>query len=212
MSKPSQKERLFRRRPAFRPVRESFLILCEGERTEPYYFNAFRLATATVRALPVTPGNALAVVRAAVKRRTAEADKGKEYDHYWVVFDKDATPNNTFNKAIAIAQDNGFRVAYSNQAFELWFLLHFDYVSGPLHRDQYADRLTARLGFPYRKHEDTARLMFNALYDRQSFAIENARQLDDQHANEMGQALRNPAAEESSTTVHELVEKLREFR
>jgi hypothetical protein len=206
-----RQENLFRRRPAFRPERDSFLILCEGASTEPHYFNAFRLTSATVRALPVTSGDAMAVVRAAVKRRAAETQNGKVYDHYWVVFDKDATPDAAFNAAIALANDNGFRVAYSNQAFELWFLLHFHYVSGPLHRNQYADRLTALLGFPYGKEARIARLMFKVLYERQQVAIVNARRLYDQYADEPSHGPRNPAAEESSTTVHELVESLRKF-
>lgn len=212
MSKPSRREGQFIRRTAFRPVRESFLILCEGESTEPHYFNAFRLSTATVRALPVTAGDAMAVVKAAIKRRQTETDRGNEYDHYWVVFDKDATPDSTFNAAIALVEANGFQVAYSNQAFELWFLLHFDYVSGPLHRNQYADRLSKRLGFPYSKQANVARLLFQALYDLQSIAIENARRLYEQYGGQNGQALRNPAAEESSTTVYKLVEQLRKFQ
>ena len=68
--------------------------------------------------------------------------QSKIYDHYWVVFDKDNTQNQTFNESIDLARRNGFQVAYSNQAFELWFLLHFDYISGPLHRNHYAARLT----------------------------------------------------------------------
>lgn len=210
MAKPSRQEGPFRRRPAFRPVRESFLILCEGEKTEPHYFNAFRLSTATVRALPVTAGDAMAVVKAAIKRRQTEVNKGNTYDHYWVVFDKDSTPDVTFNDAIAIAEVGGFRVAYSNQAFELWYLLHFDYVSGPLHRSQYADRLSRLLGFPYSKQDEVARLLFRRLYDRQSIALENARRLLKQHAGD-GSMPRNPATEESSTTVHKLVEMLRSF-
>ena len=119
MSKPSRKEYSLHRRTAFRPIRESFLILCEGENTEPLYFNAFRLTTATVRALPVTTGDAMAVVQSAIKRRRAENENGKEYDHYWVVFDRDETSSEIFNNAIRVAQSNGFLVAYSNQAFEL---------------------------------------------------------------------------------------------
>lgn len=209
MSKPSQKDSPFRRRSAFRSLRESFLILCEGENTEPTYFNSFRLSTAHVRALPVTSGDAMAVVKAAIKRRQAEFEKGNEYDHYWVVFDKDATPNDQFNAAIALAESKGFQTAYSNQAFELWFLLHFDYVSGPMHRNQYSDRLKVLLGFPYSKHIDTARLMFRILLDRQSLAIENAKRLYNQY--DKGSGYRNPAEEESSTTVYQLVEKLRSF-
>ena len=209
MSKPSRQENPLRRRPAFRPIRESFLILCEGKSTEPHYFNAFRLATATVRALPVTSGDAMAIVRAAIKRRATENASGTEYGHYWVVFDKDETLDATFNAAIALAENNGFQVAYSNQAFELWFLLHFNFVSGPMHRNQYSDRLSTLLGFPYSKHTDTARLMFRVLLDRQRVAIENAQRLYNQY--EIGSGYRNPAEEESSTTVYQLVEKLRSF-
>lgn len=212
MSKPSRKENTFRRRPAFKPTRESFLILCEGESTEPHYFNSFRLTSATVRTLPVTAGDAMAVVRAAIKRQQTETDNGKEYDHYWVIFDKDATSNATFNQAIALAESYGFHVAYSNQAFELWFLLHFDYVSGPLHRNQYAGRLTKRLGFPYSKQADVARLLYKALYSRQTTAIDNARRLYDQFAGELSGKGHDPATEESSTTVYVLVEQLRAFQ
>ena len=212
MSKSSRQERPFRRRLAFRPVRESFLILCEGQNTEPYYFNAFRLTTATVRALPVTAGDAMAVVRAAIKRRQTEIDNGKNYEYYWVVFDKDNTPDTTFNAAIALAENNGFQVAYSNQAFELWFLLHFQFVSGRMHRHQYATRLTSLLGFPYSKRSEVARLLFRVLSDRQMTAIENAQRLCDQYIDPANPSLRNPAAEESSTTVHRLVSQLRSFR
>ena len=209
MSKPSSKERSLKRRPAFRALRESFLILCEGESTEPHYFNAFRLSTAHVRALPVTSGDALAVVNAAIKRQQTELEMGNEYDYYWVVFDKDSTSDLRFNAAITSAESNGFHVAYSNQAFELWFILHFDYVSGSLHRNQYADRLKALLSFPYSKQKQTARLMFQALFARQQLAIDNARRLYTQFADELDQ--HNPAEEESSTTVFQLVEKLRSF-
>jgi hypothetical protein len=151
----------------------------------------------------------MAVVKAAIKRRQTELEKGNEYDHYWVVFDKDATSGDQFNAAITLAESKGFQVAYSNQAFELWFLLHFDYVSGPMHRNQYSDRLRILLGFTYTKHIDTARLMFRVLLDRQLIAIENAKRLYNQYDNGFG--YRNPAEEESSTTVYQLVEKLRSF-
>lgn len=198
----------FKRRPSFKQIRESFLILCEGQNTEPIYFNAFRLTTATVRALSVTSGDAGVVVRAAIKRRQAETDKGKLYDQYWVVFDKDHTTNHTFNEAINVAEQTGFRVAYSNQAFELWFLLHFEYIAGPLHRRHYPDRLTATLGFAYDKDAATTIKVIKVLLNRQPIAIEHAHRLLKHHDDT---DYRNPAMEESSTTVHFLVEELRRF-
>ena len=37
------------RRQDFRAVKQSFLIVCEGECTEPDYFKAFRMTTATIK-------------------------------------------------------------------------------------------------------------------------------------------------------------------
>lgn len=211
MSKKSRKGSPYARRSAFRPLRKSFLILCEGNNTEPAYFNAFRLATASVRALGVTSGDAMAVVRTAIKRRNAETNKGNIFDHSWVVFDKDDTPDDKFNAAIALAETEGFRVAYSNQAFELWFLLHFGFLSRSMHRSQYVNQLSGFLPFSYDNRAETAKLMFKVLFDLQPQAIENAKRLDKKYADEAGGNLRNPAVEEPSTTVHELVEALRAF-
>jgi hypothetical protein len=40
-------------------------------------------------------------------------------------FDKDDFDVDEFNKAIQTAKKNGIGCAWSNEAFELWFLLHF---------------------------------------------------------------------------------------
>ena len=42
------------------------------------------------------------------------------------MFDKDDFSANDFNNAITIAESNNLGVAYSNQAFEYWIILHFD--------------------------------------------------------------------------------------
>lgn len=46
-----RKERDIRRKVGVRPVKKSFLIVCEGQNTEPDYFNSFRLTSATVKAV-----------------------------------------------------------------------------------------------------------------------------------------------------------------
>jgi hypothetical protein len=61
----------------------------------------------------------------------------------------------------------------------------------------------------YGKQKETARLMFQVLFDRQQLAIENARRLYTQFADEHNQ--HKPAEEESSTTVFQLVENLWSF-
>lgn len=133
-----------------REVKQSFLIVCEGICTEPDYFKAFRMTTATIKA--VGQGmNTISLVNKAISIRDTDMKKKRTYDQCWVVFDKDDFPANDFNQAIALAERNGFRVAYSNQAFEYWFLLHFNLYRGPIHRNSYADMLTSLPALPIQK-------------------------------------------------------------
>ena len=118
-------ERKITRISGVREVKQTFLIICEGVNTEPDYFNAFRLTSATVKAIGQGMGT-LALVQKAINIKEQERQRGRTYNQNWVVFDKDDFPENNFNSAILSARQNGFEVAYSNQAFEFWFLLHFN--------------------------------------------------------------------------------------
>ena len=100
-----------------------------GVNTEPDYFNAFRLTSATVKAIGQGMGT-LALVQKAINIKEQERQRGRTYNQNWVVFDKDDFSENDFNSAILSARQNGFEVAYSNQAFEFWFLLHFNLYQG----------------------------------------------------------------------------------
>lgn len=146
------------RRQSTREVKQSFLIVCEGVRTEPDYFKAFRMTAATVKAVGQAM-NTTSLVSKAISIRDADQKKKRTYDQCWVVFDKDDFPAKDFNEAITLAEKNGFKVAYSNQAFEYWFLLHFNLYKGALHRNSYADMLSRLSGIPYSKTEG-----FGAIY------------------------------------------------
>ena len=149
--------------------------------------------------------NTTSLVSKAISIRDADQKKKRTYDQCWVVFDKDDFPAKDFNEAITLAEKNGFKVAYSNQAFEYWFLLHFNLYKGALHRNSYADMLSRLLGIPYSKTEGFGAIMYNRLLHLQPQAIKNASAVlaDVSHG--------NPAMEESSTTVHLLVEELNKF-
>lgn len=193
-----------RRRQGTRNVKQSFLIVCEGLRTEPDYFNAFRMTAATVKAVGQAM-NTTGLVNKAIGLRDAEQQKKRTYDQCWVVFDKDDFPAKDFNQAIALAHKNGFRVAYSNQAFEYWFLLHFNLYKGPLHRNRYADMLSQLIGARYSKTESFGAVMYNRLLHLQPQGIKNAEAVlaEISHG--------NPASEESSTTVHLLIKELNKY-
>ena len=192
------------RRQGIREVKQSFLIVCEGEKTEPDYFKAFRMTAATVKAVGEAM-NTMTLVNKAISIREADKAKKRFYDQCWVVFDKDDFPAKDFNQAIQYAEKNGFRVAYSNQAFEYWFLLHFNLYQGPIHRNQYKDMLEKLIGMPYSKTEGTGAMMYNLLLTRQEQAIKNSETVLAAIAHG------NPAEEESSTTVHKLVTELNKY-
>ena len=192
------------RQTGVRVIKQSFLIVCEGENTEPDYFKAFRMTAATIKA--VGQGmNTVSLVYKAISIREAEKAKKHSYDQCWVVFDKDDYPDNDFNQAIQLAKSNGFRVAYSNQAFEYWFLLHFNRYMGALHRNQYPDMLSKLTEMPYSKIQGFGALMYRFLLGRQRQAIDNAEVIlaEVSHG--------NPAQEESSTTVQKLVVELNKY-
>ena len=189
-------ERKITRISGVREVKQTFLIICEGINTEPDYFNAFRLTSANVKAI---------LVQKAINIKEQERQKGRTYNQNWVVFDKDDFPENDFNSAILLARQNGFEVAYSNQAFEFWFLLHFNLYQGALHRSRYEKMLSTLLGFAYTKKSGVSSKMFNALFLKQEQAINHAKTIMKQFDGN------NPAQQESSTTVYLLVEELNKF-
>ena len=145
----------------------------------------------------------MALVREAISVREQEKQKGKTFNFCWVVFDKDDYPD--FDEAIELAKKNGFEVAYSNQAFELWFLLHFKKYSGKLHRREYPKLLEKHLGFTYSKQDGFAKRLFPFLLPFQSTAITNAETIIAET-----QGIK-PSLAESSTTVNNLVKKLNEY-
>ena len=192
------------RRQGVREIKQSFLIVCEGEKTEPDYFKAFRMTAATIKAVGQAM-NTMTLVNKAISIREADQKRKRVYDQCWVVFDKDDFPAKDFNQAIQLAEKNGFRVAYSNQAFEYWFLLHYNLYTGAIHRNQYKDMLTRLTGMPYSKSEGYGAVMYNLLLSRQQQAINNAETV-------LAEISRgNPAEEESSTTVQRLVSELNKY-
>lgn len=178
------------------PTRQRFLIVCEGEKTEPHYFEKFRVPSLVVNVEGLGMNTVSLVQQALVLR-----DIGK-YDQTWCVFDKDDFPARNFNEAITLANRNRVKVAYSNQSFELWYVLHFCYMHTAINRTDYMKILDKELGHEYKKNSTT---IFDELYQHQAIAIKNAKKLLGQYQPS------RPSKDDPSTTVHKLVEQLLEF-
>ncbi len=195
-----------------RTEKQFILIVCEGKNTEPSYFDCFRLSTAIIKSVGLGY-NTLSLVKEAVKLA-----KEDNYDQVWCVFDRDDFPVSDFDNAIFLAKDKGFGVAYSNQAFEYWLILHFeDHQGGAMHRDQYADKLNHYLkdfGLRYDKEsKEITEGIFDVLQSklpekdktRQAVAIERAQGIYNNYDH------RSPAEEESSTTVFRLIREIDKY-
>ncbi|WP_204105769.1 MULTISPECIES: RloB family protein [Spirulina sp. CCY15215] len=225
----SKKNRDFKQRKVNRrQIRKRFLIICEGEQTEPNYFKYFQQigrdkqkATIDIEiqtACNKGGGVGITVVKEAIKKK--KKDRTYEKDEVWCVFDRDAKPENknqhNFNEAIQLASNNDINLAISNDAFELWYLLHYEYYESATHRSNLNEMLSTktRLGEKYKKNSQD---MYDKLKDKQENAIRNAKKLWQSYArDEKSDSLDNLSVEEKirrhnmnpSTTVFQLVETL----
>ena len=67
-----------------REIKQSFLIVCEGEKTESDYFKAFRMTAATIKAVGQAM-NTVTLVNKAASIRDADRKKKRIYDQCYVV-------------------------------------------------------------------------------------------------------------------------------
>jgi hypothetical protein len=135
---------VFRRgKPRFQPSGQAFLIVTEGEKTEPNYFLALRkllqLAAADVEILHPLGTDPLTLTREAIRIRDDRKSQAKKgfaipYDEVWVVFDLEK-PHDGRHKlaanAMGLPEAAGIEFAYSNPCFEFWLLLHKQFTTAP---------------------------------------------------------------------------------
>lgn len=207
------------RNAGFRDLRPShrILIVCEGTETEPNYFNAL-IRVEKLNGVDMAGGrpldiNAVGAAHVSLSLTeyalTLQSKRKERYEEIWCVFGKDDCPADAFDNAISRAENHDFlRVAWSNEAFELWYVVHFEYLdsapglnAGPA-RKYYRKRLDKLLDDKYDKsHPD----MYTQLLGgkRLETAMKNARRLMDCYPAGTPCHQCIPA-----TTVHLLVENL----
>jgi hypothetical protein len=215
--KPKDKEAAwFKKRHFSRPernisIKKTFLIYCEGVNTEPEYFKSFPVTTET-DVKPIGLGMSRTALVEKVLELIAMIEKDNDQE-IWVVFDRDVKYDNKdqgdkdFNNALNLAKNNGIKCAYSNDCFELWFILHDDYVETAFYRTQIYNKLSKKFDFNYEKDgkgKDFAESLYHTFLDKMPYAIRNAKRLHLSHSDKEYH-LQNPC-----TTVYQLVEALNE--
>jgi len=192
-----------------------FLIICEGMNTEPAYFKSFPLGNATVDSFGLGSSKSALVNQVIDYVNTDEDTQQKEV---WVVFDFDIDPSQLekqkedFNNAIKLAESNNLKVAYSIDAFELWFILHYQDLTAAWTRKECYQKLSDLWGCNYEKlgkKMDFCKHIYRQLKEdenaSQEEAIKRAKKLLEDKS-KLSPADRNPC-----TAVYQLIMELREY-
>ena len=173
-----------RRQVGVRTPMRTFLVFCEGEKTEPAYLKALKrersvrdVASVDIRVDEGTSGSVpLTLVEAAAKARARSPAEDGEIDEVWCVFDVEWPQNHpNLKRALVLARESGVRVAVSNPCFELWLALHFEDQTAGLDTAA-ATRLRRTLDGTSGKDLDGATYM-----PRRVDAARRARALDERH-------------------------------
>ncbi|HEY4622965.1 MAG TPA: RloB family protein [Solibacillus sp.] len=107
------------------PLRKTILIYCEGE-TERIYFEQMKILKRS-KMVSVKIKN---VKRSAIKLANhAYRDASYQpFDEIWIVFDKDDLTDWQLDEVNEFCTLHNIRIAYTNEAFELWLLMHFEQI------------------------------------------------------------------------------------
>ena len=189
------------------PLKKSIILFTEGKNTETTYFKKF--GNSQIKIIPVGTGKSTCklVNEAITLLRTTYRDK-KFYEK-WVVFDKD--DNKDFDDAIQLAERSELKVAYSNQAIEYWFILHFnDHQGGAMHRDHCCKLINQYIESFGAKYDDTkmvSSIFFDIMQANDPQTGKSRLQLAVNRADKIYKGKRDKT-EESVTTVHHLIQSI----
>ncbi|MGQ2984093.1 RloB family protein [Flavobacterium sp.] len=204
-----------KRKENTKELRVYFLIICEGEKTEPNYFRSFKSNVMPFVYTIDAQGegsNTLDLVNRTIKARD---NSSQQYDSVWAVFDKDSFPSANFNSAIKLAEKNNIKTGWTNEAFELWYLLHFQFRNTGMSRADYKKNLEAEVNKAI-KERSKAKKVNPFIYEKNS---ENMYDILEKYGNQ-AQAIKwaakllsnftceNYATHNPCTKIHLLVEEL----
>ncbi len=194
-----------------------FLIVCEGMKTEPYYFEelckAHQLRTLRVRIAPGADGSSPdKVLDYAKKLFEEDSQLGTDrFDQVFCVIDRDQhdTFDSTIQRIKALATVGKPFVAISSvPCFEYWLLLHFTYSRQPFHAtgkksvcEAVILKLREQPGFGiYAKAQKNT---YSLLKDRTEIAVK--------HALRAEMDAERTCQDNPSTSVHHLVRELKQL-
>ncbi|MCZ6105694.1 RloB family protein [Campylobacter ureolyticus] len=206
------------------------IIACEDSVSSPEYFKQIvaglkkdrKISAKSFVIVPHKCNNPSGVLSDLLNYKNEENITYKDFDSKWIVIDRDAQNKcggsghsaQDFNNAITRAKSKGVKVAYANDSFELWYLLHFNYIDTLIMRDKILENVIyeLKIKFPTEfknltdkniKTKEQTQKIYKALLDIQQIAIKNAENLLSYYGEN-----HNPGEDNPSTTIHKLIIEL----
>lgn len=208
-------ERDLRRGRARRAVYQKVLIVCEGSKTEPQYFNeikdAYEISTANIRISGDCGSDPLSVVdhgeRLFAEEKRLHPDD--PYDRVYCIFDRDSHVGYqaAIEKIGGIKPKGVFYAIPSIPSFEYWLLLHYEYTTAPFActgNRSAGEMVITSLHRYWPEYAKTSRGTFSHLCEQLPTAKVYA-------AKALAEAERR-GSDNPSTRVHELVEYLQNIK
>jgi len=189
------------------------LIVCEGKKTEPYYFNALvddlKLNTANIEVDGDSNSSPRSVVSYAKQRYKEDVRfNGRHdcYDRVYCIFDQDehSTYQEAINSIQTASPNNVFYSIISIPCFEFWILLHFSGTTKPFVRSgnrSPCENTEHELKIHFHDYQKGDRTIYEQIKGKTDTAMMRAKQVND--------AARASGFDNPSTSVPELIEYLR---
>lgn len=186
-------------------------IISEGTKTEPYYikgmvdeinkkyYDYLSDKRIEVKGTGRNTRSLLNYARKQVQKDFPEAEV------VWLMYDKDDFPYDDFDNTQSSAENKNdkreYKVAWSNECIELWFVLHFQELNSNVGREKYQSILKS-----YFNYEKNLINIYEILKDKTAVAIKRARKQYEEYDNKIPSSQRCPA-----TRVFQLVEELQKY-
>ncbi len=200
-----RKERNIKRK---RVEKKAVLIALEDTKSSKYYFQKLLQDKGLIGAVTIAshrgtnPKNVLQAIK-----DYKEKNPRKIFEKEWILIDKDDWGKDEFNGIIDTARKTNICVAFSNEAYELWLLLHFERITAFTNRKKLNSKLSKYFNNNFKiSYEKSARDIYQLIIDRQQDAIKNANYLVSMHKRDNGDII--PYLQNPLTMVHQLVKCL----
>jgi hypothetical protein len=191
-----------------RKEQKAVLISLEDEKSSKYYFEKLlvdKKLTGEVIFAKHIGTDAESVLKAIVKHKREHPKI--VYEKEWVVFDRDDNSKKQINSTIQRAKDLGVCIAISNEAYELWLLLHFEPLTRATNRKDLNKKLNEYfLSYFGQDYSKSAQDVYVLIIGFQNKAICNAKNLLIEQIRNHGKL--DPEKQNPLTLVYQLVECL----